>query len=304
MSENISKVTNANSSFLGALERVRPKFAPMTDEELLQIAVDPVTAGVTMRGAVPKIMALRPQLEKLANFDIQSLDNLEDYLHAWLRTHALFLGTTLPPENFSALVEKVSQFRDNLASDAQALVQRGVIAAQALEGLKGGVGHKNIVGDVLILTTLFRTHWDKIAGRTLVTEAELDEADAALDTLMTDLGVREQTPAAKESTALERQKAYTLFVNAYDQVRRAVSFLRWNEGDADEIAPSLFGGKRRKAGTDVEKPDPTTTTGTTGTTGATGTTGTGTDASTLVAGATGATKPGIGLPGSDPFTIS
>ncbi|HEY5961162.1 MAG TPA: hypothetical protein VIV60_31610, partial [Polyangiaceae bacterium] len=292
---------NVTSSFLGALDRVLPEITQLPEDKVLPITADPVTAGVTLRGALPKIMTLRPQLEKLTEFDIRSLDKLEDYLHAWLRAQALFLGTTLPPESFSALVDKVSTYRDNLTSDAQALVQRKILAGDALDGLKGGIAHKNIVGDVLTLTTLFRSHWQTIAGRTCVTEAELDEADSALDTLMTDLGLRDQTPAAKEATALNRQKAYTLFVNAYDQVRRAVSFLRWVEGDADEIAPSLFGGKKRKSGSDLEKPDPTTTNPTT--TGATGTTGTTVDP----AGTTGSTataKPGIGLPGSDPFTVS
>jgi hypothetical protein len=294
----------AIGSFLGALDRVRPEMVQMTEEQLLPITADPVTAGVTMRGALPKIMELRPQLETLTNFDIRFLNNLEDYLHAWLRTQALFLGTTLPPEGFSALVDKVTTYRDNLITDAQALVQRKVLAGDALDGLKGGVAHKNIVGDVLTLTTLFRSHWQTIAGRTCVTEAELDEADAALDTLMTHLGMRDQTPATKEATALDRQKAYTLFVNAYDQVRRAVSFLRWTQDDADEIAPSLFGGKKRKPSTETDKLESTTTnpttTTTTGNTGATG------DASaTLAAGDGGAAaKPGIGLPGSDPFTIS
>ena len=54
-----------------------------------------------------------------------------------------------------------------------------------------------------------------------------------------------------------RQRLFTLFVNAYDQARRAVGYLRWNEGDADQIAPSLYAGRsngRRKA----DQPDPPT----------------------------------------------
>jgi hypothetical protein len=195
------------------------------------------------------------------------------------------------------LVSKVSAYRDNLASDAQALVQRGVIGAETLAGLKGAIGYKNVVSDVLTLTTLFRSNWQKISGRTCVTLAELDEADVALDALITDLGLREQTPASKEASALERQQSYTLFVNTYDQVRRAVSFVRWNEDDADEIAPSLFGGKKRKTGTDTEqKPTPTPTT-------IPSTTTTAAPTSAVIAGAaTTVARAGIGLPGSDPFT--
>ena len=50
----------------------------------------------------------------------------------------------------------------------------------------------------------------------------------------------------------------------YDTARRAVGYLRWNENDADTIAPSLYAGRntgRKKAGPDVAqtpKPAPST----------------------------------------------
>lgn len=290
----ITNTSATNSSFLDALERVRPEFAKLSQEELLPITLDPVTAAVTMRGALPKIIGMRPAIETLSNFDIRTLDKLEDYLRAWLRANALFHGSALPPEGFSALLAKVAAFRDNFASDAHALVQRGILGPASVASLKGASGHKNIVSDVLMLTTLFRTNWQSLTGRTCVTLAELDEADVALDALITDLGLREQTPVTKEANALERQQAYTLFVNAYDQIRRAITFLRWDQGDADEIAPSLFGGKKRKVAAEAEVPTeaatPTPGTGPT----------TGPAASTTVAG--GTTAAAVGLPGSDPFS--
>jgi hypothetical protein len=50
------------------------------------------------------------------------------------------------------------------------------------------------------------------------------------------------------AAATRRARAFTLFMNAYDACRRVVAFLRWNEGDADSIAPSPFlKGARRRA---------------------------------------------------------
>jgi len=37
-----------------------------------------------------------------------------------------------------------------------------------------------------------------------------------------------------------RNRVFTLLTRRYDQVRRAVVFLRWDEGDADRIVPSLY----------------------------------------------------------------
>ena len=43
-------------------------------------------------------------------------------------------------------------------------------------------------------------------------------------------------------------KAFTLFARAYDQCRRLVSYLRWDTGDAESIAPSIYVRKRRRNG--------------------------------------------------------
>lgn len=56
------------------------------------------------------------------------------------------------------------------------------------------------------------------------------------------------------ASTLVRQQAFTLFVKAYDEVRRAVSFLRWKERDADTIAPSLYGARN---GTRARQDEPT-----------------------------------------------
>lgn len=63
-------------------------------------------------------------------------------------------------------------------------------------------------------------------------------------------GVRDQAPAAVADVALIRQHALALLVNAYDEVRRGVSFLRWREGDVETIAPSLYTGRPRRKTSD------------------------------------------------------
>jgi hypothetical protein len=72
--------------------------------------------------------------------------------------------------------------------------------------------------------------------------------------LMTGVGVKERTPAAIAEVSLTRQRAFTLLVRVYDHMRRGVSYLRWDEGDVDTIAPSLYAGRntaRRRSGTDI-----------------------------------------------------
>lgn len=64
------------------------------------------------------------------------------------------------------------------------------------------------------------------------------------------LGLRLSTDAA-----LQRSKAFTLFLSAYEEARHAVSYLRRHGGDASAIAPSLYAGRggRRPAADGAEE---------------------------------------------------
>jgi hypothetical protein len=45
--------------------------------------------------------------------------------------------------------------------------------------------------------------------------------------------------SAERHFNLERQRTFTYFLTTYDHVRRAIQFVRWRAGDADDIVPSL-----------------------------------------------------------------
>jgi hypothetical protein len=70
------------------------------------------------------------------------------------------------------------------------------------------------------------------------------------------VGSREEAPANVAEVAQQRQRNFTLFVKAYDEVRRAVSFLRWKEGDLDRIAPSLYSGRGNSNVRPKQEPQP------------------------------------------------
>ena len=53
------------------------------------------------------------------------------------------------------------------------------------------------------------------------------------------LGEREQAPTHVSDLTEMRARAFTLLDIAYDQLRRAISFLRWDEGDVDAMAAKM-----------------------------------------------------------------
>jgi hypothetical protein len=271
-----------------SLAKARPEMAVLAPRDLLQIQVDPMAAVTTARGALPQIMAFKLRMAKLPEFEIKNLENLELYALATTQAQAVFLGASAPPERFQELVAEATELREQLLSDATALARRGLINGAKLAELKGSVGYRNVASDLLTLTNMIRADWAKVVGKTGVTEAELDRAEVVGDQLINDIGLKQLAPAAVAAVALERQQAYTLLVNAYDQVRRAISYLRWDEDDVDSIAPSLYAGRKRKTSTDV---DPTPAVEPVAAKAA--------PAATAEGGT--ATKPAVGLPGADPF---
>jgi hypothetical protein len=95
----------------------------------------------------------------------------------------------------------------------------------------------------LALVHVLRAQWVAIGGRTVITLAELDELDVLVPQLLGQLGDRDQAPSQYGEAALNRQRAFTLFVESYAEAHRCVQYLRFHEGDADEIAPSLYAGR-------------------------------------------------------------
>jgi len=75
--------------------------------------------------------------------------------------------------------------------------------------------------------------------------AELDRAEELSERLLHAVAERENASSVLAVAIQKRLQVFTLLVNAYDQVRRAIWFLRWREEDIEEVAPSLYAGRRR-----------------------------------------------------------
>lgn len=215
------------------------------EQDLIQISVDLRKVLTNTLGVLPKLVALRDQLESPQYLGPGALDNLEGYLLAMAHGHALHEFASQRNE-IAGAAEMATQVREVLLADTRALVQRGLISGAGLENLKGPRGYRNVAFDLISLTAVMRQNWATIEGRTALRLEELDRAEALADQVLISVGLRDQGPPEVEASAIIRQKAFTLFVRTYDEVRRAVSFLRWHEGDADEIAPSLYAGRTRR----------------------------------------------------------
>jgi hypothetical protein len=231
-------------------QRLSEEIRAVPDSALVSINIDVPSAVAAVLGATPKIRQLRPSMASLPAFDIARIDKLEDYALALAHAHTLYLAASAPPQPIEQLVSAGTSLRQVLFADASALAARGYVSAQRLKEIRGSTGYLDLAFDLTTLAALMRETWSAIASHTAVQLAELDRAETIAEQILAAVGARTQAPASVTASAESRQRAFSLMVGAYDEARRAVSFLRWKEGDADTVAPSLYAGRtsRRRNG--------------------------------------------------------
>jgi hypothetical protein len=229
-----------------ALERVKDDLAALRPEELVQVNLDIKQAVSTIVGALPEIRALRERfVAELPTFNMSEFDKLEDYAWALSYAQALHLTANGSNHDLELLNEEAIKLRDRLLADATSLSKHGLLDGTPLAELKGVNGYKNVAQDLQVLATMLQAVWPSIQGKSPTQAEDLPLALRTSARLFRVVGLREQGPAQIEAAADRRQRAFTLTLRVYEDVRRAVAYLRARQGDAETIAPTLFTGKAK-----------------------------------------------------------
>lgn len=244
------KKPSAPDTAAAAYNEVQPEIDAMSGDDLATINLDIPQAVSSVLGILPKIAPLREAIVvNLPTHPIKTFDKLGTYALAAWYSHLLALPPASSSSPIKTLLDEAGPLRENLLSDAEALAKRKVIDASVTEEIRSGQGNIDMANDLVALAALFSNNWSEVKGKTAATEAEVERAGQLGPLLLAALGVREQGAAvAPVEAAAKRARAFTLFVRAYDETRRAVTYLRWHEKDADELAPSLYKGRGRRGG--------------------------------------------------------
>ncbi len=150
----------------------------------------------------------------------------------------------------------MSHYRSLFLGDLQVLVRRGVLAEHEIPDTAPATSHKNLATSVGTLIALIRARWKDIESRTAITEAELAEAHFAMRELLFISTTRDLGPVTVSKASVVRQRAFTLLLKVYEELRRCFSFLRWYERDVDRFAPSLYQSQRTRTRKRKPKPEP------------------------------------------------
>ncbi|WP_437290179.1 hypothetical protein [Sorangium sp. So ce406] len=232
-----------------AFDKALPEIEALSPDRLIPLNLDVPRVVSQVLGVLPGLRALRGDIAAhLPTFDIARLDRLETYALAAWYAHLLWLSSGGAENALKPLLAEATPLRENLLGDAEALARRGLLDAATVADIRAGQGHIDIANDLVALSALFSASWSEIAGKTAATEEEVKRAGEIGPQLLAALGVREHGKGPGPTEAADRRaRAFALLVHAYDQIRRAVAFLRWDEEDADVIAPSLYKGRTGRA---------------------------------------------------------
>jgi hypothetical protein len=236
-----------------ALNLAQPDMLALKASDLLVMNIDPLAAAQTVCAALPKIEHLRDQMtHELRNFEISCLDKAQVYALALIQAHSICLSIDAKSLELRNLIPEASSLRARLLSDLEALIKRGHVSTSRLTSLKGANGYCNIASDLLVIAAVLRDTWGGVSDKTAVTEGDLVRAESMGERILRILGQRDERTELAATASLERQQVYTLLMRSYGELRRAVTYLRWHEGDADRFAPSVYrksipGRKKRSA---------------------------------------------------------
>lgn len=241
-----------------AYDLTRGRIAQVPEAGLPHITLEITSTSTVVLTAVKQVRPLRPEFEKhLPTLNLTDIDQLEQFALALFHLHSSWLFASDLPEVLPERIQRATVLRDILVSQVSALSKLNLVDGAVLNDLKGAVGHRNIATDVSGMAGLLRRNWPKVGTRVGITMAELDEAESLAGSILDALSQRERAEGEQADFNLERQKAFKLLIDTYDELRRAVTYLRWHENDVDRFAPSLFAGRGpRRKGDNAEPAQP------------------------------------------------
>jgi hypothetical protein len=186
-------------------------------------------------------------MQRLGGCDVVRPDRVELYARALTHACSACDQVRRDPDDIRGPYEAALRLRGTLHGDVVALIRRGLIPEEAMAGYRALRGFENVAGDLELLVRVLKQNRERIHGRCATRPIEITRAAVLASRVRIGLERRDQGSFRIDGAADLRARCFTLFARAYDEIRRAVVYLRWHEGDADDIAPSIYAARRKAA---------------------------------------------------------
>jgi hypothetical protein len=227
-----------------AFEALAPELAAIPAETLIKVNLYVPKVVGTVMAKLRSIRTLRPKIEEyLPKFNLARFDRLETIVLALFYAHGAHLVASRPTPPLPALTERGTKLRRILLADASTQAERELFSEEVLADIRKGTGYQDLGEDLIALVSLYRSRWAEVKPTSGVSLAELDEAESLAAPLLVAAEERGMIPENRAKAIEQRRRAFTLLIDAYDDVRRAALYLCRTVKEANEIAPSLYSGR-------------------------------------------------------------
>lgn len=229
-----------NALTQAAFDRVLPRANALAASELLRVTIDVPAAVNAARAASNRAQTMSADLVMLPGIPADLLDRVDESSHALVHAQSLYVVQSPTENDFDTTVRECERLRGALLLDLAALVSRNAVDPATIERIKDGSGFSDLAQDLVDIDVAITAARARLGERLWITVDEQAYFRGRASALRDANERRERNDSGDRQRIETRLRIYTLFVREYDQLRRAVTFLRWNHGDADTIAPSLF----------------------------------------------------------------
>jgi len=200
-------------------------------------------AIATGLGVLPQVQAHREGLSKsVLDCRFHWVDALEDYTLALNFARAGYLTVTRPRRCSPEVWLEARQVRRVLMQDWRALAARGVLDESLLRGVRHGKGYLELGTDLTVLSHVHRAY---AASSGAALPAEAERAPELARVILAAGGRPDRKSEAVVKAREMQNRAFAVFVRAYNEARAAIAYLRRDEGDVDHIIPSLYSHSKK-----------------------------------------------------------
>lgn len=230
-----------------AFRTLRPVAEDMPEDRVRSPNIKVYSAVTHIIATSERAEAYRKEFEQLQPlFDMVHLDQLA------LRAMALqFAEIRVNMEGKAerqapAVLERARTIRERLLRTANYLTAEGLLDGGPMESMRGNRSHAEVGADLLQLALMFNQAGARIAGMHPISQSDLHEAVEVGGNLTRAIAA-DHTEAGEETVSVDlRNRFFTLAMLSYAQIERALDFIRFDEGDAQNIAPNLVSASRRR----------------------------------------------------------
>jgi hypothetical protein len=202
------------------------------------------TAYVLVRRALPRLRALRDTIAKsLPEFDLQHIDRIEERALSalWARSceRATQPGRVV---DRAALESEAEALYQTMFATVVLLASRGLVPQSLVDEVRSGTGTRDRASDLEVLGLALISREKEIEGKHVLTREELNRSLVLSQELLDAMGDRVVVALPRVEATRERRLAAMLLAQSWDEIRRALTYVLWHEGTANDVAPSFNTG--------------------------------------------------------------